>query len=158
MFSKITAIVDLFRKGEEVTRPAAWKNAQNMGLILGGFMLAAFNLVKIMGWYDIPIDTETANTIGLGVATLAGFVLNNFTSAKAGILPAKPKLYDNDFSEGNSYSGERVSTIDAPDRGVLRPENQAHAESGNVEIDRFKTDGGGAGNPSNEYDDHPYTG
>ena len=83
---KIMAIWKLFHQGEEVANPAAWKQGHNMGMIIGGFILTLFNVGKAFG-YDIPIDTQTANTVGLGIAAAASFVLNNITSARAGLPP-----------------------------------------------------------------------
>lgn len=90
--NKISAIWNLFRKGQEVAQPGAWKDAQNFAFIIGGVLLALMNVLSSYG-IDLPfaLDLDTANTLGLGLATAIGFIVNNVTSAKTGILPAKPE-------------------------------------------------------------------
>lgn len=92
MLEKVSACWNLFRKGEEVANPEAWKNAHNFGLILGAAILALINVLKAFDVkFPVSMDVNQANVIGFGLATLFSFVLNNITSARAGILPAKNK-------------------------------------------------------------------
>lgn len=89
MFKKLKAILDLFRKGQSVVNVEAWKNGQITGAIVGGLIIAGVNLAHLFG-LDLPVDLDTANTIGAGIVAVAHVVLTVITSKRAGILPAKP--------------------------------------------------------------------
>lgn len=93
MFTKLSAVFNLFRKGQEVANPGAWKDAQNYGMAIGAFLLALANIAEAFG-YALPagFTAEQANVIGLGIATAVAFVINNITSAKTGLLPEQPPV------------------------------------------------------------------
>lgn len=86
---KIMCIFDLFRKGEQVANPEAWKDSANMGLLLGALIMGVLSALKVFFKIDIPMDLDTANSIGAGFGCLLAFVVNNISSKRAGILPAK---------------------------------------------------------------------
>lgn len=92
MFAKLGALWALFRKGEEVSDPEKWKSRQITGTMLAGLLLAIIHLAKTFG-YDIPMDEDTASTIGVGVIAAANVVLTMVTSKKAG-LQALDKAID----------------------------------------------------------------
>lgn len=83
--NRVIALVNLFRKGVEVSRPGAWKNAQ----ILAGLIMAIAMTVKAWG-YDTYLTEEQALSIAVGTAALADVILTLITSKKVGILPPEP--------------------------------------------------------------------
>lgn len=89
MFSKITSIFNLFRKGQEVANVEAWKAGQITSNILAGVMLAGVQVAKAFD-YEIPLTEEVANSIAIGILATVNFVFTIITSKKAGVLPAKP--------------------------------------------------------------------
>lgn len=86
MLNKVSALWGLFRKGQEVANPAAWKAGQVTGTIVAGLIIAAVNAAKAFD-YEIPIDTEQANAIGVGIVAVVNVVLTLITSKRVGILP-----------------------------------------------------------------------
>lgn len=111
--NKLSAIWNLFRKGEAVANPAIYKDAQNAGLIIGGLIMAMLNLAAAFG-HPLPgnFSVDSANAVGLGIATIVGFVFNNITSKHAGVLPAREPV------PGPAASGEARP---APVQPVHRP-------------------------------------
>jgi hypothetical protein len=63
--SKLIAIVDLFRKGSEVSNKEAWKKGQITATALGGVLIAG------------------------GIIVIVNFVGTLITSSSVGILPEK---------------------------------------------------------------------
>lgn len=86
---KITSLFALFRQGQAVADPKAWKERQITATILGGVILALVNVAAAFG-YALPIDPATANAIGGGVLAVVNLVLTLATSDKVG-LPPKPE-------------------------------------------------------------------
>ena len=86
---KLLALLDLFRKGNQVADPQAWKAGQVNAAYLGALVLALVAVAKAFG-FDLPMDRDTALLIGGGVFAFVNWVLTIVTSRKAGILPAKP--------------------------------------------------------------------
>lgn len=84
---KIKALWGLFKQGQCVSDPTAWKNRQITATGLGLFLMAVINVGAAFG-YAIPIDTETANAIAAGIIAIVNAVLTLITSDKVGI-PAK---------------------------------------------------------------------
>lgn len=89
MFSKITSIFNLFRKGQEVANVEAWKSGQVTANILAGVMLAGVQVAKAFD-YEIPLTEEVANSIAIGILATVNFIFTVITSKKAGVLPTKP--------------------------------------------------------------------
>jgi len=89
MFSKVTSIFNLFRKGQEVANVEAWKSGQVTANILAGVMLAGVQVAKAFD-YEIPLTEEVANNIAIGILASVNFVITIITSKRAGVLPAKP--------------------------------------------------------------------
>lgn len=92
---KIKALLDLFRKGNEVANPGAWKNST----IVANLLLAVIGVGAAFGFkVDLTPDNATAIAGGVvAVVTLANGVLAAITSKRAG-LPAK--------SEGDANAGK----------------------------------------------------
>ena len=63
MFSKITSIFNLFRKGQEVANVEAWKAGQITSNILAGVMLAGVQVAK----YGIGTSAWQSSDIQLRV-------------------------------------------------------------------------------------------
>lgn len=83
--NKIIAIVNLLRKGSEVSNPGAWKNAE----ILASFLLA---MVAAAAAFGAPIDLtgDQVADIAAAIIAIANAVLTVISSKKVGILPASP--------------------------------------------------------------------
>lgn len=82
---KLRAILDLFRKGNEVANPGAWKNPT----ILANLFLAIVSVVAVFG-FKVELTADNATNIAAGVIAAAGLlngVLATITSKRAG-LPA----------------------------------------------------------------------
>lgn len=91
---KLLSLWSLFRKGDAVSNPTAWKTGQVTATMLGALVLAVINLAKNFG-YDLPIDSEGANAIGAAVLIVVNSVLTITTSKSVG-LPAKPSAGEGD--------------------------------------------------------------
>jgi hypothetical protein len=87
--NKVLAVIDLFRKGSEVANVEAWKSGQISANALALFMLAANAAANAYG-HGIALDDATALCIATGVLAIVNVVATNVSSARAGILPAKP--------------------------------------------------------------------
>lgn len=96
MFSKITSVFNLFRKGQEVTNVEAWKAGQISANVLTGVFLAGVQVAKAFN-YEIPMDEEVANSLALGVIAVVNFVCTTVSSKKAGVLPAKAPIEDHSY-------------------------------------------------------------
>lgn len=88
---KLSAFWDLFRKGQCIDNPAAWKKGQIAAPVLGAFLMAAVHLLGLYG-YTIPIDEGTAAALAGGILIVVNSLLTVITTDKLGILPAKPIL------------------------------------------------------------------
>lgn len=87
--NKLLALLDLFRKGNQVANPDVWKDATNSGLLYGALIMSILTMLKVFFKIDIGMDLDTANSIGAGFGCLVAFVVNNISSKRAGILPSK---------------------------------------------------------------------
>ena len=72
---KIWAAFSVFRKGEVVANPAAWKNGQITASILAGLLGALVALGKTFG-YDLSLSDDQLLTIGGAVVAIAGLFIN----------------------------------------------------------------------------------
>lgn len=84
---KLMAYFDVLRVGSQVADPVAWKKRQINGTIVAALILALVKLARGYG-YEIPVDQETANVIGLAVIAVVNIVLTLATSQKVGCLSA----------------------------------------------------------------------
>lgn len=88
--NKLLAFVDLFRKGEAVANPQAWKTGQITATSLAGVVLAAMHVAAAYG-HPLPAAVDEGVVTALCAATIGvvNIVLTYATSDKVGILPAK---------------------------------------------------------------------
>lgn len=83
---KLLAIWKLFRKGEEVTNPEAWKLGQITATAIIAFLAAAVQAAASFG-LEVPVDENQLTAIAGGVLAVGNVVLTLVTSKRAG-LPA----------------------------------------------------------------------
>lgn len=85
---KLFAVLDLFRKGNAVADPAAWK-AGSVGLMALVPMLLALDRLATSFGYSLGMDAKNAADIAVGLLAVVGVVSHVVSSEKIG-LPAKP--------------------------------------------------------------------
>ena len=86
--SKLSAFLDLFRKGSMVADPKVWKDRAALTMSIAGVIMAAVAVARMYG-YEFPIDDEAAFAIAGGIAVVIGVFSTYATSTKVGILPPK---------------------------------------------------------------------
>lgn len=101
MFGKFGALINLFRKGDEIANAQAWKQGGITTAAIAAFLLAADSTLRAFG-YDLPITADQAKDIGGGILAIVGVVLPAITSTRAGILPAKSQQSDSTGDSGVS--------------------------------------------------------
>jgi len=84
MFGKLKALYAVFKAGEAVANPAAWKRGQITATILAGVFVALVQLAKAFE-YEIPMDENTATSIAAGIITLVNWLLTVATTKKIGL-------------------------------------------------------------------------
>ncbi|MCH8622627.1 hypothetical protein [Undibacterium sp. TS12] len=103
MFEKVNAVINLFRKGSEVSNVEAWKNGGISVAALAAAMGALAQFGDAFGVH-VAITPEQLNGLAVGVVTLVGVVLPVITSKRAGLLPAassqRAPIEDHSFSDG----------------------------------------------------------
>lgn len=72
---KLLAAFNVFRKGQVVANPTAWKTGQITGSILAGLLAAIVAGAKTFG-YDLPVSDDQLLAIGSGVVAIVGLFLN----------------------------------------------------------------------------------
>jgi hypothetical protein len=88
--NKLTAILDLFRKGESVSNKEAWKTGQITATALGGVLMAAAQVASAYG-HPLPacMDADTVTAVAGAVIGAVNLVMTYVTSETVGLLPAK---------------------------------------------------------------------
>ena len=119
MFEKIKDALSVFRYGNEIANPQAWKTFQITGTVVGGFILACINLAKDFG-YPFPIDSDSANALSVAIVSIASVLITAATSKRAGILPSiRPDGHgDIQGNAGVPHPGISQATRDAALRSV----------------------------------------
>lgn len=100
---KLLALWSLFRKGESVADPAAWKKGQITVTILTPFLLALAHVTNTFG-LEVTVDENTATQISVGIIALVNVVLTVATTNKIGLAPpvVPPVVSPKDqFDNGN---------------------------------------------------------
>ena len=72
---KILAALQVYRKGNAVANPTAWKNGQITASLLAGLLGALVALAKTFG-YELPMSDDQLLTIGGAIIAIAGLFLN----------------------------------------------------------------------------------
>jgi hypothetical protein len=86
MIGKLTAVWRVFRKGEEVANPAAWKLGQITATAIIAFLAAAAQAAAAFG-YEVPVNEDQLTAIAGGVLAVGNVLLTLITSKRVG-LPA----------------------------------------------------------------------
>lgn len=85
---KLSALWALFRKGEAVSDPAAWKNGTIAANALAAFVLAVGALASSFG-YDLGLNHENALQLAGGVLAGVNIVMHVITSKTVGLPPGR---------------------------------------------------------------------
>lgn len=89
MFDKLTAAVDLFRKGKEVSNVEDWKDGNIKAGTLASFVGAVLTAAGIFFGWHVNVSPEVILGVCTGIVSITGVVLPAITSKRAGLLPAK---------------------------------------------------------------------
>jgi hypothetical protein len=84
---KLSAFLDLFRKGKEVANPAAWKNGTITVNAVAAVLASVVGVAKVFG-YDLPVSQEILDQAAVGIVAFAGAgnaVMHVITSSKVGV-------------------------------------------------------------------------
>lgn len=81
---KFYSLFNLFKQGQAVADPKAWKNRQITVTALSGVILAGVNAAAVFG-VALPITPEIANAAAGGVLAVVNLVLTVVTSDKVGL-------------------------------------------------------------------------
>jgi hypothetical protein len=73
--NKLLAALNIFRKGQVVVNPTAWKNGQITGSVLAGFFAALIGGAKAFG-YNLPVSDDQLLAIGSGIVAIGGLLIN----------------------------------------------------------------------------------
>lgn len=87
---RLSAIVDLLRKGEELSNKEAWKTGQITVTAIAGLAVAVANVASAYG-RALPADItpDVVNMVAAAVVSAVNIVLTILTSKTVGVLPAK---------------------------------------------------------------------
>ncbi len=85
----ISNAVAAVRAGRELTNAAAWKQVQNVVNLI----TALVALAAALG-YPLPVNADGIYALAGGLVSVANVYLTVATSAKVGLLPAKPVPID----------------------------------------------------------------
>lgn len=118
MLDKIKDAYNVFRYGQQVANPALWKAGGNAVAVVTPLITYLVKLAGDFG-YGIQMSGEEATAIAAGIVAVTTFLLNNITSRKAGLLPAK----QSDFPE--IHSEEAVPSAGEATTAPLQPNVEA---------------------------------
>ena len=98
MMEKLGAFWNVFRKGQAVANPEAWKHGQITAGMVAALLAAAVALGKAFG-YALPVSDDQLVEIGGAIVTVFGVYQSATTvisSEKVGLpaLPPRPSLSD----------------------------------------------------------------
>ena len=110
MLEKILALLNLFRKGQEINDVEKWKQGSINASLVSAFLLALVaTLNTLFGWH-IQIDASNASIIASGLVALFGVVFPAITSARAGLLRAIATKPVSSVDPGQSDSVSALAT------------------------------------------------
>jgi hypothetical protein len=101
---KFAALWQLFKVGNAVADPAAWKRRQITVTALAAVVLALVQVVAAFG-YQLPVDPDAASAIAGGVIAVVNVVLTLTTSDKVGIARGDAMQPDDSTAPGSSKTG-----------------------------------------------------
>jgi hypothetical protein len=84
MASKIKAAWRVFKTGEVVANPAAWKKGQITSNMVAALLLALVYAAEAFG-YDIPVTGEAIDAIAVGLFALVNLVFTVVSTDKVGL-------------------------------------------------------------------------
>lgn len=90
---KLAALWSLFRVGESVSDPVAWKTRQVTATVLAGVLVAAVRVLRAFG-VEVPVDQADLEAVAAGVLVVVNVVLTYATTDRIGLLPAKAGIGD----------------------------------------------------------------
>jgi hypothetical protein len=97
---KVLALFQVFRKGQSVANPEAWKKGQVTGSVVAGLLGAFVAAAKAFG-YPLPVSDDQLLAIGSGIVAVMGLFLNPAvtvaSSDKVG-LPSRNEVINKPFS------------------------------------------------------------
>ena len=103
--NKLLAALNIFRKGQVVANPTAWKNGQITGSVLAGFFAALIGGAKAFG-YNLPVSDDQLLAIGSGIVAIVGLLVNPAvtiaSSDKVG-LPASSQTNEQTISPNTGH-------------------------------------------------------
>ncbi len=120
--------LDVLRVGGELKTAKTWKNVQLLTNVLTGLLTGLIALASALG-HPLPIDLSATDILMLagGAASVINTVLTAITSAKVGLLPAKPEAADVPpvelVSTGVAADGLRAFAL--PPHGAAQPPSSA---------------------------------
>ncbi len=85
---KLSAVWDLFRKGNEVANVERWKSGQVSANTIALFLASLLATGKAFG-YSLPVSDGDIVAIAGGLFALANIIFTVVSSSRSGILPAK---------------------------------------------------------------------
>ena len=85
---KLFSILALFRQGNAVANPAAWKTGAITAMALVPFLLSLDRVATAFG-YPLGISQQDADAIAAGIVAITGIVSHVITSDKIGMPPKR---------------------------------------------------------------------
>lgn len=129
MLEKINAVINLFRKGSEISNVELWKNGSISVAALAAALGALAQFGDAFGIH-LAITSEQLNGLAIGVISLVGVVLPVITSKRAGLLPAKAgqpaPIEDHSFINGVPATSKPMATATLqhqPDTTIVDSDN-----------------------------------
>ena len=118
---KLADAWNLFRKGEVVANPAAWKQGQMSVNAVGAVILAGS---QMLGDYNVhlPISQDAAMAIAGGIVAIFNIVFTIVTSDKVGLSP-KPV---SNSQEESPVASTNVGGVESADAEDVNPAGQRH--------------------------------
>ena len=84
--NKLSALLNLFRKGSMVADPAAWKKRHITAAAVAGVLVAVSQTLEAFGYgHYFPVDAETAAVLAAAILVVADWVFVPVTTDKIGL-------------------------------------------------------------------------
>jgi hypothetical protein len=119
--NKISALWSLFRKGQSVSNPAAWKTGQITATALGAVIMAAIHVLNAFG-VVLPVDESDCAAIAGGILVVVNIVLTITTTDKLGLPAKQPPMPADCAAQGTRITPSDVQAgIDFADKAAGQP-------------------------------------